>query len=194
MAIVTVGVTDTGDESTTWSVPRAQVLVNQPIPRGLRAYNGTQAIALKSAGDETAFTLTITFPNNYAYLLKSFAMEFESDDTVNLFESRALMQQQRMGGVGQKDHVHANLVSPGNIQKGTTARSTVKVLGMDPPTGYPRLFQRGDRGDLILISWQDIDASQSTAGDIGWNLEFFQYDLNQLLDWPVNAPLPVFNY
>lgn len=183
MAIVTASATDAGDVFNTWKVP-AQ-FQDTPIPRGLREYQGTVAVAAKLAADQTRVIITFTFPANWVFRLKQITAIFQSDDQTIDFDSVGSVGFSRSGAtLGNL----FPLVSDGIHYRGGSLQAS-RIYQLDPMTALP--FISGPDGHTCLLSLSDTSADASAAGDVYWVADFYQYDIDQCLSWGVNTPSPV---
>lgn len=187
MTVITVAVTDPGDEVQRWSVPDDSVLNHTPIPRGVRKYVGSNGIAALGAGDETSVIITFTFPTAFVYLLKAMTYEFFSDDLTSEFNDRGLFQYLPAGVTSTVATKTYNLVSPG---AGISAAvNSVNAWAMG--TGFNRLWIDGTKLDTVRAMFADMSGDTSTAGNFAWYAEFWEYDIEQCFKWPVNTPQPI---
>lgn len=189
MAVIGVAVIDNGRETVRWSVPSDNSLNLSPIPRGVREYGSFQAIAALGAGDETNFTVRFNFPGAFNYLLKSFSLQFLSDDITSEFGNLGTMAYLPAGvAAGGGEFTYA-LEAPGQSFQGAVRSEQVYR-----PLGTYRRWIMGSRGDTMISGIQDMSGDASTAGDIFWQAEFWEYDIEQCLKWPVNTPVPQVAY
>lgn len=188
MAVVSVTQTDTGDGLKSWRIPGEPLVNTTFIPRGIRTYSGSAAVAAKGAPDQTRCTITLTFPTNFHFLIKSFTCRFTSDDTVNDFNSTGAITYVRGVGTFTADPM-VEITSSGTINRGGAVAAT-KVYQM--AVGAPRFMSNGAAGDSVLFDLADVSADASSAGDVLWLIEFFMFDQEQVLTWPINTCDPVF--
>lgn len=185
MAVVTVTVTDAAPIATKWEMPGNYEGLRSPIPRGLISYYGTDAIATLSAGDETAYKLTLTMPPGFAYLLKAIMLRFQSDDLVANFGLRGLMS---YGRSGEPQSPAFTLVSPGEI----IVLAVQSNIIWAPVATTSKLMMLG--ADVLELRLSDMDAGGSTAGDIKYFAQFYVFDVDQVDKWEVNTPIPVISH
>lgn len=189
MSIISVTPSDAGNETQRWSIPVETVLNQSPVPRGLRYYGGTQAIAALGANDETSIQLTLTFPTAFNYLCKAISLVFASDDLTTEFSNIGTLEY-RPGGVTDLD-----LISQYELfSDGSSFRAAVASIQQYRPLGSWRRWLTGPDGDTLVVFLADISGDASTAGDFQWQAEFWEYDVEQCLKWPVNTPLPTISY
>ncbi len=188
MAVISVSVVDPGDEVIQWSIPPEPELNH--VPRGIRTYRGTAAIAAKGAGDETRVQIRFTFPTSYAYVMKTLGCMFQSDDTVNEFQAAAGLAMAPFGGTDHGDMIHGVLTGAEiNVNAATVARRMYQ-----PSPGFPRPVLNASVGATTFLELADMDAGATTAGDVTWYGEFWVYDLDQVRSYPMHTPNPVVCY
>lgn len=189
MTIINVTATDNGLAGTRWKVPPDPELNNTAIPRSLRKYGGTAAIAALGANDETAVNITLTFPTAFVYLCKSINILFQSDDLTTEFGNFGTLEYFPAGG------------STLALRKvfamecaGATMRSAATSVQVFNPIGTWRNWVNGPAGDTIHLRIADVSGDTSTAGDVAWVGEFYEFDVNQCLNWPTNTPQQTLGY
>lgn len=191
MTVITVASTDTGRPGQRWEIPQDNTLNMSPIPRGLRDYGGTAAIAALGAGDETVVVITLSFPTVFNYLAKSLTINFRSDDATTEFSNNGILQYRPGGSQTLGLTKSYPLVSPGAAFWVAVALSSDQVY---EPQGTWRNWNNGPAGDTMVLLLADISGDTSTAGDVAWTAEFWEYDIEQCLKWPVNTPQPTLTY
>lgn len=189
MAIVGVSATDTGIDTRHWSVPPDPKLIDSPIPRGIRNYGGTVAVPALGAGDETSVFINFLFPSAFVYLAKAFTCNFISDDVTSEFGNIGSLEY-RPGGVSSLGvRLGYQIKSDGQSFPGGARSNQIYY-----PQGLWRHWINGPEGDTFNFNIQDMSGDASTAGDVAWTGEFWEYDVEQCLRWPVNSPIPTINY
>lgn len=186
MAIITNTTTDITPIATRWSTPVTGLQIQSAIPLGLLIFHGTVAIATKIAGNETNMQLTVTMPDGFGYLLRNSMIRIASDDLINEFELIGLGQYNR--ALPPTFESLFNMISPGNISN--QAAKATKLYTPAPLT--PKLVLRP--GDGITFRIADMDANETTAGDMTWFHQFYVFALDQIDKWQVNAPQPVISH
>jgi len=189
MAVVSVTPTDAGRSTQHWEVPPDNDLNQSPIPRGLRQYGSTVAIAALGAGDETSFGLTFTFPTAFNYLIKEVTLEFQSDDLTTEFQNIGTLQYRPAASSSLGDRSNYQLLADGASMLGAT-----NSVQQYRPQGTWRHWINGPAGDTVLLFLADISGDTSTAGDISWTMKAWEFDINQCFKWPVNTPIPIISY
>lgn len=184
MAVVSVIETDTTPTIRRWEMPAGPQGLRSPVPRGILCFNGTQAYAAKITTNQTNIRVVLNFPTGYVYLAKSLLLRIVSDDLVNDFNL--------VGGgnyvlAALSQNPHFNMECPGEVIVGL-ATQAAKIYG---PTQYssPKYFI--NQNDAMGFNFADMSADASTAGDFIWNMEFFQYDVDQIDKFELNTPIPI---
>lgn len=189
MAVIAVSSTDAGRHGTRWAVPPDVRLNDSPIPRGLRVYGKTIAVAALGAGDETNVVITFTFPTAFIYLPKSVTINFTSDDLTSEFANLGTLDYRPAGVVTAGIKKVYELLSNGQSFEGAAQSTQVYH-----PQGTWRQWVNGPDGDTMQLRLADVSGDASTAGDIDWTADFWEYDLEQCLRWPINTPQPTLTY
>jgi len=191
MAIITVSITNTSPTPTAWEIPGGPAGLRSPVPRGLINFHGTDAIATKIAGNETSYLLTITMPDGFAYLPRNTVLRFGSDDLVAEWQVLGFGAYQRLSrgstSKGEPGASHFNLKAPGF----SFVNAAFKNYIWTPTEGTPKLIMLG--GDKMQFYLADMDAGETTAGDLSYSCEFYVFDVDQVDKWEVNTPIPVIN-
>lgn len=189
MTIITVAITNTNPTAWKWELPPSPDLLRSPVPRGVVKFHGDDAIATKIAGDETFYKLTLTMPTGFVYLPRYFVQRFDSDDLVAEWQLNAMgfysLASKGSVAAGGAGAIHFNMTSPGALTLGAAAKNFMWT----PPVGTPKLIMAG--GDQINFYLADMDAGETTAGDMAYQHEFYVFDVDQIDKWELNTPIPV---
>lgn len=189
MAIITVAPADAGNRTQRWHVPPDNILNNSPVPRGLRFYGGTAPVAALGAGDETSIQLTLNFPTAFMYLCKAITVLFQSDDLTTEFQNIGVLEYRPEASTSLALRTDYELFCDGPAM-----RAAVTSVQVFRPLGSWRRWINGPAGDQLVTFLSDISGDASTAGDFAWQAEFWEYDVEQCLKWPVNTALPTIAY
>lgn len=189
MAVIPIVATDVGDATIRWEVPQDNRLNESPIPRGLRVYQGALAVAALGAGDQTNVAITFTFPTAFNYLCKSVTITFASDDLTSEFSNFGSLEYRPGGATGIGGRTMYGLVC-----NGASFRAAVRSEQTYRPLGTWRRWLMGSLDDAMALHIADISGDASTAGDVVWSAEFWEFDIEQCLKWPVNTPQPTIAY
>lgn len=191
MAIIDVTASDEITITVLHQIESGTVQPHTFIPRGTAFHEGTAAIATLVAGNQTRFALTLSFPTNYTYLLKQLSVTYRADNaTVTTFSDVAIMDYLLLA-LAQTQR--SELFSNGASGVGSTLRSE-KVW--HPSVHAPRLFVDGNLAETVVLNFQDPDvaAGGQVAGDFIWVIEWYFFDQEQMLKWPVRTATPVLCY
>lgn len=189
MTVITVSGNDAGKPGMHWEVPGANQLVNSPIPRGTRRYGSSAQIAALGANDETSFIGTLSFPTVFMYLPKSFTCAFFSDDLTSEFDNLGSLEYRPGTSQSMGTRLAYQLES-----KGQNFRLAVRSQQLYVPLGTWRHWIDGPGGDQLVFMLTDVSNDTSTAGDVFWTAEFWEFDIEQCFKWPVNVPTQTVNY
>lgn len=189
MAVVTVTVADDAPNPRYWAGPGQYSGNRSPIPRGLITYTGADAIALKGAGDETVYALTLTMPPNFAYLLRNLMVTMVSDDLTNNFNLIGKGSYAGDSFAFSLVNPPWNLISAGEFIEGAAVKASRIWV---PGAGTPKLILQG--GDRVAAELTDMDAGASTAGDMFYFYEFYVFDITQIDKWELNTPIPTISH
>lgn len=181
MTVVVPSTTDPGIAAPRWTVPPDALLNHTAIPRGLRFYGGQLAVAALGAADQTLVFITLTFPTTHVYLPKSLNVRFESDDMTSEFENFGSLTYNLVRYTGPVDPIFG-LFSRGICFQPATALAT----NIYHPEGTWRQWINGPDGDTIVLNIADVSGDTSAAGDAFWSAEFWEYDIEQCLNWEPN--------
>lgn len=121
--------------------------------------------------------------------MKNFTCAFLSDDLTSEFNNLGLLQYLPgdSGAIGvMQEYVL--------LSEGQSFVSAVRSIQNYRPLGTWRQWINGPDGSSIHFQLQDMSGDTSTAGDVTWTAEFWEYDVEQCLKWPVNTPAPTINY
>lgn len=189
MTVITVAATDDTPVPVRWESPNDYSGARSPIPSGLLIFAGDDAIAILGAGDETAYSLTITMPNGHAYLPRNLQHRFGSADLVNNFGDNGsviygLANPPMLSGLDAR----FNYISPGEYIVSAVVAERIWVPGL----GAQKLLLRG--GDTMVFVLSDMASGGSTAGTMRYWLEFYQFNVDQVDKWEVNTPTPVISH
>lgn len=180
MAVVAVAAASAGSRETLWAVPADAALNKTPIPRGIRNYNGTVAVAALGSGDQTVVTVTLSFPTKFLYYPRDVSCWFKSDDATSEFEQFGGLTYLAAGG----NQAIRYVLDSGGITRNTVDNDAINVYR---PIGGWRNWINLDGGPTsITLVVTDQSGDTSTAGDVSWTANFWIYDVEQCMNYPVN--------
>lgn len=191
MAVISLSFSDTGDLRQTWKVPNEPQLFESPVPRGIRKYIGGGAVAALGASDETDVVLSYTFPTGFIFLPKSINLAFRSDDGTESFNA---------AGIISYGFIDASALGAGPAYSMDSNAPLIDIGGAVMvaqrtwrPIGQWRHFINAPAGDTLLLHVSDTTPT-STAGDMRWYSEFWEYDVEQWFNWQVQIQSQLITY
>lgn len=185
MTVIAVNHTDGGKPGLRWAVPADPKLIISYIPRGLRHYDGIKAVPTLGTTDETAVKITFTFPDAFIYICKSVSMTFVSDDLTSDMDNQGTLRYIESNFRDKEYLLNCN---------GASFPGAVKSTQMYEPIGTWRQMINAPLDATMVFLLSDISTDASTAGDVIWTADFWEYDINQCAQWPVNSPAPQVAY
>lgn len=193
MAIIPVSVAADPPTAKAWELPPGPQALRSPIPRGRITFAGTDAIATLVSGNQTQYTLSLTFPTGFVYLPRTLLLRYTSDDLDISWDANAIAFARLGGGVGTAGTVNGiswNLTSPGvsNIQAAVATRVWA------PSSGSPKILFLGDDVLQFFLEDMDVAADGATAGDMSYWHDFYVFDVDQVDKWEINTPIPVISH
>lgn len=187
MTVITLPVADALPKPVRWERPPTVDTLRSPIPQGLLRFEGTAAVALKIAGNQTCIDLTMTMPTGFAYLMRNLQVLFTSDDLTNQYDNNGLGL---YTGINFLTNLpHWNLTTPGEFINFACTRAA-RLWQPAPLT--PKLLLVS--GGTVIVRVNDMHADESPAGDFTYYAEFYIFDVDQIDKWEVNTPIPVISH
>lgn len=181
MTVISVTATDSGDSERLWAVPPDAALNKTPIPRGIRHYEGTVAVAALGASDQTNVQVAFSFPSQFLYVPKAISIWFESDDATCEFTQYGLLKY--IGG-GSPDYLLDSGTGLAFNGVDNFAQKIYRPLGSWRQWLDPAGNGLGPTNMHLVITDQSGDTS--TAGDVFWSCDYWIYDIEQCMNYPVN--------
>lgn len=189
MTVISVATSDAGRPGTRWEVPADPQLINSPIPRASRRYGGSIAVPALGANDETNVQISLLFPTAFVYLPKSLTIEFVSDDLTTEFSNLGQLEYHPDG-----DGSFGSRLSYETFCDGPGFRIAAKSIQIFRPQGTWRHWINGPTSTIMVLRLADISGDTSTAGDVAWTGDFWEYDIAQCLNYPINTPIQSASY
>lgn len=183
MSIITNSVTDAVPKPFAWENLGGAAQLSSVVPRGKLLYFGTTVIALKIAGDETTFNLTLELPPGFAYIPRYIAFRVVSTTLVLEFELIGSGQFLRPS-IGTET-TWFSIESPGASNYIATSKQQIYT----PSRGSPKVVMKG--GDSLRFFLADMDAGETPITNIIHMVEFLVFDVDQVDKWEINTPTPV---
>lgn len=158
------------------------------IPRGLRGFQvELDAVTAKPVNDTLTLALTGTLPTGFAYVFAEIALSVRGDTMSDWDSEYSLnLQNFHQGSLALAmnwsfDFALMNLDSQTRGQ-GHTA--------IDQTPRQPIFAARGASGIAIVINAFNSAAAVAAAGNVSAYITFWEFDLEQIRKYPINAPLP----
>lgn len=181
----------------TWDSTRNLRPSYPAVPVGQIAFNDSQAIAAVGAGDTSTFTLTLTLPRNYVYLVTWVNVTTQSLAATVLY-GRAMAMITRPSPLppsGGLDNVQLYNMA-GAMTTGTTGQVITAVpatqtnylgaFGILPTSLIPCLNADG----AITITWHSLEGVEP-AVTVLWNIRVLRYTIEQWRTGSIHTPTPV---
>ncbi len=164
------------------------------VPRGLIRFDQETSLTAKPVNDSYDLQITCSLPGGFAYLMSGLSFRIIVD-TATDFDAVASFR--LFNGLPN--------VIPGNTQFATFAMANVpNTVALDPTrvlnydlgdlkTWFPGPFARTEEaaGLSVLLNYHNSAAAVQAAGSLFFHFQVYQYELNQLVRFPLNFPLPV---
>jgi len=171
--------------------PPENITLFSLIPRGLRRFWIATDLQAKPVNDDYDLFITATLPLNFAYVLRSFNMQVNSNRAIDFDQDVILRLLNHIPGqpVGSSEQVGVLFEYFQNATDGTSR--IVRPFGSAlsqfagpfwPPTSSQSSFR---------VSVSDQADTVSTAGFVIAHCEFLEYDLVQAQRFFINTPIPV---
>lgn len=169
--------------------PPDQQALWSAIPRGLRGFVvETGTLTAKPLNDTETIVLSGTLPGNFAYVFAEIGLTLRQD-TMSDWDSEYTLNLQNYyqgGHLGLSGNWNFDLAIFGLIGDGRGAGHTAT----DPVPRAPMWAPRGTSGILIAISSFNSANPAAALGTIDCYINFWEFDLEQIRKYPINAPFP----
>jgi len=192
VALVNQVITATRDYSPFEGMSERQRLVTS-VPIGRFLFSVEAALDAKPVNDQINLQITNQLPDGFAYVFSSLSFELQVD-TADDWDSISRVT---------LFNCIPNL-APGNNQIAAFAMSAFKLSAADAEKilnyqlGTPRDWfpnpidkSRAATGHSLLFNYGNFAATVQAAGTISFHANFYQYELNQAVRFPLNSPFPV---
>jgi len=181
-----------------FNVPGGKFIDRSIVPRGMLHVFGRDDIAAKLAGDQSFCQGTFIFPTDYSYRLSWLSVQQWWEDNITwpnasdqgrVLWSNCLPYSQGSGG-GKSNQVSQTLLTKGEIIDLSGGTTKYTRIVWDHPAWSQVIY--GDSGGSSDPQFQFMVNNSSTSGDgtstVYLNAAFHVYDLEQVHNYPVNAP------
>lgn len=186
MAAVTQTITPTPTVQLFSGIP---VGTNNIYPRARVIFQDATAITAKIATNTNTVAYELVLPPNYAYRFDQASISFGLSNSLDAdnFENLGLVFLKLVAGTNT---VAMNMKSEGVTNSVTIAGRNI-IWNLENP--FQEVFRQSGPGSVALtVMVFDNDGTENTDALTSLSyFSFLQYDINQILDVSVNAPLPV---
>lgn len=171
-----------------WEVPQENQQLRSPVPGGFITFKGVDDIPALDAANVTAYRLTLTMPNGFVYLIRTFDIRFQSDDLTNDFDDNGSWTLSGPSFAGSFLQPSGNLLCPGEVINNAANSNRI----WEPRAATGKYLLRA--GDSVIIRLNDMSADASTAGDMAYFFQFYVFKVDQADKWELNTPIPVISH
>lgn len=194
MALVTQNITAVRSYSPFEGMSERQRL-RTAVPRGMVRFNFNGVLTAKPVNDDIVVNITGSLPPSFAYVISDMSYQLEVDTASDWapFARFRIFNGLPNGEPGNEQVALFNMTL---FNPGVAIAAAQRVLEFSMGSlreWYPTPIVRtpGAAGlSFTLRVGNGIDAVQA-AGTQFFNLNFYQYELNQAVRFPLNFPLPV---
>jgi len=172
--------------------PQPQTLWSA-IPRGLQSFVvATVALDAKALNDRAFLNLNATLPPNFGYVMADMMVTISQDNAAD-WDGLCNLSLQNFYRVPSDTSVALR----GGYMSGFTGsavretRTMTRTENSTPFPTFPIIGVHGTSGILISIGMVNSAAAAATQGTINAYISFWQFDLEQIRKYPINAPIPV---
>lgn len=181
----------------TWNVPGGATLPRTRIPRGERVYRGSQVIAIKDAANISVWTLTATLPRNFCYKLVEMRVRGDFTSAAEAIDIEPGAKATLTDDVASDSF---DLVLPSQLTgeadpaaKGYrwSATGLIWTFGMEAAS-LPATFLKAQAADAtVIVNWIDQSSDASATYTLFWYIRLFVFDVDQLNEFGVHVPTPI---
>ncbi len=162
------------------------------IPRGLQSFIvSSDQLEAKPVNDTFLLNITLTLPPNFAYVM--------ADMNIGIIQDRAVDWDNKCN-LNVQNFYRANVTLSVGLASNwlqefptnaadDTQRTNLGLISLLPT--YPIIGSQGTSGALIVASMWNNNATVAATGTINAYFSFWQFDLEQVRKYPINAPVPV---
>ncbi len=194
MALVTQDVTPTRSYTPFEGMSERQRLSNS-VPRGLLRFFSNEAVDAKPVNDDIRLSITGSLPPNFAYVISALSFIIEVDTATDW---TSFCRFRIFNGIpnGPPSNEQVARFNFSFNSMGVAIMPNSRILEFSAGSlreWFPQPIVRsaGAAGlSFTLLAGNGANAVQA-AGAMFFNLSFYQYELNQAVRYPLNAPIPV---
>lgn len=166
------------------------------VPRGMIRFSAIKVLSAKPINDDMNVNITSSLPPNFGYVFSYMFFELECDTATDwnatarfrMFNGipNASVPNDQVAVVNMSNYNDAGTSDPKRI-----ADMSLGDLGKRFPT--PVWRTRDAAGMSAIVNYANGADPAQAAGLIEFHMAFYQYDLTQVVRFPLNFPLPVGN-
>ncbi len=195
MAVVTQVIAPARSYSPFEGMSEAQRLASA-VPRGLIRFDTVvgQTITAKPINDSYDLQVTCSLPDGFAYILSGLSFQV-AVDTISDYDDTC--QGRIFNGLptaapGGAEHAIFDMTEVAS----TVALRPMRILSYGRGTlatwfHHPFTRNLAGTGLSFLINYHNSAAPAAATGLVSFHLSIYQYELNQLVRFPLNYPTPV---
>lgn len=160
---------------------------NNIYPRARVIFDSAETITAKGAGDTRTLFTEFSLPVNFAYIIDQLTLAVNVNDSNNYDNNGLLTVNNDQVG---SDNAVLPLLSEGFAYADNQA-TEIKVYRLINPFGEI-IYNQDGGAPLVEAKLFDDDGTNATgAGSLNLYVSFLQYDIQQVQNVAVNAPMPV---
>lgn len=171
--------------------PSDAAILRSPIPRGLLTFASDEiASAAKPVNDQYFLRFSVSLPQNYAHVLADLSA-FLAVDTASDFEAAWVLETQDNYPLAAENKTRYAIPT----LTGAVVNGDPIILMNEPQSRLPRapIWTVSGTQPTLVLSITNNAAAVMAAGTTAGLMSFWQYDLEQVRSYPVNAPFLVAN-
>ncbi len=161
------------------------------IPRGLQSFIvDTQQLDAISVGDGALLQLTATLPPNFAYVMVDFNLTLAMEAAGTEWATAFNLNLQNYYRANQTLSLGLSSDWPQQMVSRAQDTSTRALVRDQPWPSFPLVAPQGSSGVLVVASTFNNAGNARAAGTINAYASFWQFDLEQIRNFPINTPTP----
>lgn len=192
MATVTQTVTATPTYTPFEGMSDAHRLLNH-VPRGMIRFTAAEALDAKPVNDLINLSVFSSLPQGYAYIFSSISFEIACDTAAEWNSTARVRIFNGQPNAPTAPNEQPALVTMTNYNDGGTSDSR-RILDLAQGSlrnWWPSPIYNARFAISIILQFTNFNVNVQAAGDLIFNMQLYQYDLNQAVRQPLNSPLPV---
>ena len=156
------------------------------IPRGLRGgLVELEALDAKPISDQQTLNISLTLPSNFAYVFSECGLILNQNQADDWDDEYFInLQSYYQGSFLSMTWAYSFRLIMGSGTRANDAKS------QNNPPRAPMWAPRGTSGIQFVMSTFNNNSAAATAGSVGAFVTFWEFDLEQVRKFPINAPIP----